>query len=94
MAAIAKRTTRTSEGLRATLFETLDNFINGKIDATEAKTIAKLSDSLLKSIALDMEYKRLVNDMISQRGPEKALANMNLNIVMGEHQDQLSRTTA
>jgi len=78
------KTTRTSEGLRATLFDTLDRFINGQIDATEAKTIAKLSDSLLKSVSLDMEYKRMINDMITTKGPDRAIADMNLNIVMGK----------
>ena len=81
---IATKTTRTSEGLRATLFDTLDRFVNGQIDAIEAKTIAKLSDSLLKSVSLDMEYKRMMNDLIATKGPEKAIADMNLNIVMGD----------
>ena len=77
------KTERTSTGLRNTLFDTLDLFLNGKIDAVQAKTTAKLADSLLKSIALDMEHKRLVQQMITEKGPEKALSDMNLNIVMG-----------
>lgn len=74
-------TTRTSEGLRSTLFDTLDAFLNGEIDSAHAKTVAKLSDSLLKSVALDLEHKRLITELAK---PDKngAVADLNLNIIM------------
>ena len=74
-------TTRTSEGLRSTLFETLDKFLNGDIDAQSAKVVAKLADSLLKSVAVDLEYKRLVSDMARTDGPS-SVSNLKLNIAM------------
>ena len=74
-------TTRTSEGLRSTLFDTLDKFLSGQIDVQQAKTVAKLADSLLKSVAVDLEYKRLVHDIGAREGPQ-AVANLNLNILM------------
>lgn len=76
-----KTTTRTSEGLRGTLFDALDNFINGKIDSVSAKTVAKLADSLLKSVAIDLEHKRLVSDLARTEGPQ-AVAALRLNIKM------------
>ena len=87
------KTTRTSEGLRNTLFETLDSFLKGDIDAAHAKTVAKIADSLLKSVAIDLEYKRLVEDIGTKRGPQ-AVASLNLNIEMvkGDQQTTLSNT--
>jgi len=55
--------------------------LNGKIDAQSAKTVAKLADSLLKSVAVDLEYKRLVSDMVKAEGPQ-AVADLGLNIKM------------
>lgn len=75
---------RTSEGLRRILFDTLDKFLVSDITATDAKTVAKLSDSILKSAAVDLEHKRLVRDMLqdSTQPNEKGVANMGLNIVL------------
>ena len=75
---------RTSEGLRSVLFDTLDKFISGEIDSVQAKTVAKLGDSLLKSVAIDLEHKRLMLDLIKDQDPQspKTLANMNLDIIM------------
>ena len=75
---------RTSEGLRSVLFDTLDKFISGEIDSVQAKTVAKLGDSLLKSVAIDLEHKRLMLDLIKDQDPHspKTLANMNLDIIM------------
>lgn len=75
------RTTRTSEGLRSTLFDTLDDFMSGKVDAEHAKTVAKLADSLLKSVAVDLEHKKLHREILRVEG-NRAVANMDLNIVM------------
>jgi len=86
---MAVKTTRTSEGLRSTLFDTLDKFMNNEIDVAQAKTVAKLADSLLKSVAIDLEYKRLVEDLGTKNGPQ-AVADLNLNIVMAPvKQEQL-----
>lgn len=75
------KTMRTSEGLRSTLFDTLDKFVNGEIDSVTAKTVAKLADSLLKSVAVDLEHKRLMVDLTKSEGPQ-AVAALRLNIKM------------
>lgn len=85
-------TLRTSEGLRKTLFTTLDKFINGEIDAISAKTVAKLADSLLKSVAVDLEHKRLVSELTKADGPQ-AIAALNLNILMVSDEPQIPHDT-
>lgn len=74
-------TERTSEGLRSTLFDTLDMFLKGEIDAEQAKTVSKIADTLLKSVAVDIEHKKLVLETARTRG-EQAVADLNLNIIM------------
>lgn len=81
-------TTRTTEGLRSTLFDTLDMFMTGKIDATTARTTAKLADSILKSALIDIEYKRFIHQVETSRGP-KALADMNLNVVLSREKSAI-----
>lgn len=82
-------TTRTSAGLRSTLFDTLDKFINGQLDAISAKTVAKLADSLLKSVAIDLEHKRLITDLARNEGPQ-SVAALRLNIKMtADHTDEV-----
>ena len=78
---MTKKTMRTSEGLRSTLFDALDKFVNGEIDAVTAKTVAKLADSLIKSVAIDLEHKRLMSDLARTDGPQ-AVAALRLNIKM------------
>lgn len=74
--------TRSSDGLRKTLFETLEKFVNGEIDAVQAKTIAKVADSILKSAAIDLEYQRLVRELAGQNGERKEIADLHLNVML------------
>jgi len=84
---MAVKTIRTSEGLRSTLFDTLDKFLNSEIDVAQAKTVAKLADSLLKSIAVDLEYKRLIQDIGLRNSGPQAVIDMKLNILMAPSPD-------
>lgn len=74
--------TRSSDGLRKTLFETLEKFVNGEIDAIQAKTVAKVADSILKSAAIDLEYQRLVRELAHENGGNKAIADLHLNVLL------------
>lgn len=55
--------------------------MKGEIDAVHAKTVAKIADSLLKSVAIDLEHKRLMGDLLRTEGPQ-AVAALRLNIKM------------
>jgi hypothetical protein len=90
---MVNKTVRTSEGLRTTLFDTLDAFRNNEIDSVHAKTVSKLADSLLKSVALDLEHKRLISDLTRTEGPQ-AVAKLNLNIVMAPITESKSAVAA
>lgn len=76
--------TRSSGGLRKTLFETLEKFVSGEIDAVQAKTIAKVADSILKSATIDLEYQRLVRELAAQNPERKEIANLKLNVLLCE----------
>jgi len=74
--------TRSTDGLRKTLFETLEKFCSGEIDAIQAKTVAKVSDSILKSAAIDLEYNRLVRELAHENGGRKEIADLHMNILL------------
>lgn len=76
-----KTVQRSSNGLRETLFDTLDSLIMGEIEVAEAKTRAKVADSILKSVALDLEYQRLVREIAATDGT-KASENLKLDVVL------------
>ena len=74
-------TTRTTEGLRNTLFDTLDQLLSGRIDIAHAKAITKVADSILKSAVVDIEYKKMALDVKRHEGPQ-AVADLNLNVAL------------
>ena len=76
------QTMMTSDGLRSTLFKTLERFLNEEVDATHAKTVAKICDSITKSAAVDIEYKKMVLEMSRSvvSGQNRAIADLNLNV--------------
>lgn len=69
--------TKSTEGLRNTLLETLEQFVNGEVDHIYAKTVAKLCDSVNKNLALDLEASRFVRETGQQ-----ALADLKLNTAL------------
>ena len=72
-----KAITRSSEGLRSTLLDALESFINGDIDHVHAKTVAKLCDSVNKSLTLDLEAARFVRETGAQ-----SVADLGLNMLL------------
>ena len=51
-------TKRTITGLRNALFIELDNFRKGKLNHKEAVAIARIADSIIKSVRLEMDVYR------------------------------------
>lgn len=72
-----KAITRSSEGLRSVMCDVLDDFMNGKVDHVHAKTVAKLCDSINKSLALDLEAARFARETQQQ-----SVADLDLNIAL------------
>lgn len=56
MAREAKDEALTTEGLRHVLFKAIDDLSNDKITCVQAQNIAKLSDQIIKSAHLEIEY--------------------------------------
>lgn len=51
------------EGLRDYVLETFQKLSDGKIDISEASTIAKLSETVISGIKTQLEYARLTESM-------------------------------
>lgn len=47
--------------LRDKVLETLDELESGKIDISEASTIAKLSETIISGLRSEMQYSMLIN---------------------------------
>lgn len=69
--------TPSTEGLRSILLETLADFVNGKVDHIHAKTVAKMCDSVNKSLSIDIEAARFVRE-----GGAASIADLNLNMAL------------
>ncbi len=80
---------KTSEGLRSTLFDTLERFLSGEIDAAHAKTVAKLCDSISKSAVVDIEHKKLVLEQSRRviNGASAEVADLGLNLMLVSNQN-------
>lgn len=55
-----KLTEMTSEGLRESLFEALDDVRSGKLDAKPAHAIAKLAAQIVATVQLEVEFHKNV----------------------------------
>jgi hypothetical protein len=55
-------TSRSSSGLRDLLFDEIENFRKGNGDVDRAKAIAQLSQTIIASAKLDIEFARLLSD--------------------------------
>ncbi len=62
-------TTQTAEGLRNRLFESLDLFMANKITSKEIEGICYLSEQILKTANIELEFQRELNEV--QRSERK-----------------------
>lgn len=52
----------TIQGLRKKLFETLEKLESRKISMTEAKAITVVAQTIINSVRLELDYKKLVKN--------------------------------
>lgn len=69
-----KKVGRDMDGLREALFDSLEKLLNGEIEATQAKAVATIALTVIKSVEVQIEYERL---RIDSKVPA-ALPNMPL----------------
>lgn len=55
-----KAISRSAEGLRESLFETLEALRNGQIGTKEAKTLASISMAIVKTVEVQLEYEQML----------------------------------
>lgn len=60
--AVAVKAKHTASGLRDGLFEMLAALKSGKVDANVARSYAQLSMTILKSLEIQMQYAKMVNE--------------------------------
>lgn len=56
---VTVETQRSMSGLRETLFSALDDLRSGKIDEKQAKSVAQLSQTILNTVSVQVEYEKL-----------------------------------
>jgi len=54
---------KTTADLRATLFQTIEALQKGEITAHEAKAVSNLSDQIIKTASLELEYSKTVSHL-------------------------------
>lgn len=57
---------KTTETLRETLFDTLDDLKAGRIDHKEATVISKLADSIIKTADIELKYSKTISTLDKQ----------------------------
>jgi len=78
--------TRSTEGLRDLLFEEMTNFLDGKVQETHVKAVTKITDSILKTVVIDLEAKKMVERMSAGRDGNKAISDLNLNLLLTKNE--------
>jgi hypothetical protein len=66
-----KMIVRTSAGLRDVLFDELEDLKAGNSNPARARSVAMLANSLLQSVAVDIEYHKYVSDISAKHSGAK-----------------------
>lgn len=75
---------RSTTGIRDFIFDEMERLANGQSDVERLKAMSKAGDTILKSAALDISVKKMINEQSQGRDQPKAVADMNLNIMLSD----------
>ena len=79
---MAKKITRTTEGLRETLLNELEDYINGLNTAERMDTVTKTVSVVCKTLIVDLEAKKMLQKINVGNDEPKAIADLNLNLTL------------
>ena len=78
---------RTTEGLREVLFNELESYLAGSVSDDHVKAVAKLTGSILATVAKDLEAAKMLHDMNRGIDQPKSIADLHLNILLTNSED-------
>lgn len=84
-----KKITRSTAGLRDVAFDTLEQFLNGGVNADHVKAVNSAISTICQTVALDLKAAEQLREMqkagaISPPGSPQAVADLRLNIALTE----------
>ena len=77
---MSKKITRTTEGLRETLLNELEDYINGMNTTERMETVSKAANAVCKTLVVDLEAKKMMTRMNEGQDKPKSIADLNLNL--------------
>lgn len=69
---------RTSAGLRNALFDEIDMIRSGSSNPARARALATLANTCLKSVLVEIEYHKYVNDITNKKAGIAQLGSLEL----------------
>jgi len=69
---------RTSAGLRNALFDEIDMIRSGSSNPARARALATLANTCLKSVLVEIEYHKYVNDITNKKAGIAKLGSLEL----------------
>ena len=82
-----KKIVKTTEGLRDMLLKELEDYINGVNTTERMETVNKSVAVLCKTLAVDLEAKKMVGRFHSNKDQPKSIADLNLNLLLTSKKD-------
>ena len=74
--------TRTTEGLRDILFNEMERFLAGEVDDVHVGAVTKITSSIIKTVVIDLEAKKMVERINEGRDQKKEISDLNLNLML------------
>ncbi|MEY2875861.1 MAG: hypothetical protein RLZZ373_3232 [Pseudomonadota bacterium] len=84
-----KKITRSTSGMRDIMFDTLEKFLNGEVDANHVGAVNKTVATICQTVGMDLAASKLLSDMrksgeLIPPGAPKSVADLNLNLMLSE----------
>jgi D-arabinose 1-dehydrogenase-like Zn-dependent alcohol dehydrogenase len=81
------KVTRSTAGMRDVLFDTMERFLNGEVDANHVGAINKSVHTICQTVAMDLAAQKMLSDMkksgeLVPPGTPKSVADLNLNLML------------
>lgn len=74
---------RTTEGIRSVMFEQIERFLKGQVNAEHLNALKAGFGVILNTVEKDLQAQKMVSDLRRGRDQPQCVADLNLNLKLG-----------
>ena len=74
---------RSTEGIRSVMFDQIERFLKGEVDANHLNALKAGFTVILSTVEKDLQAQKMVSDLRRGRDQPQCVADLNLNLKLG-----------